>query len=209
MLVDAQRDIAERGRGDDRPAARRSWSTRSKLTAAERDADRWRASQPTDLLRRRPGGGRLRRSRRRPRTRDSSSRSSRRSTRPAGAARSWRRTPRRSPSPRSAPRSRRPERVIGMHFMNPAPLMKLVEIIRGLPTADATYETTRALAERLGKTTVAVARHPGLHRQPRADPAAQRGLLRALRGLGTVEDIDTGVHARPQPPDGAARARWI
>jgi len=44
----------------------------------------------------------------------------------------------------------RPERVIGMHFMNPPPLMKLVEIIRGLATADATYATTRALAERLG-----------------------------------------------------------
>ena len=48
----------------------------------------------------------------------------------------------------------RPERVIGMHFMNPVPLMKLVEIILGLATADATYETTRALAERLGKETV-------------------------------------------------------
>src|SRR5436190_5109861 len=48
----------------------------------------------------------------------------------------------------------RPERVIGMHFMNPPPLMKLVEIIRGLATADATYEITRALADRLGKQTV-------------------------------------------------------
>src|SRR5678815_826286 len=48
----------------------------------------------------------------------------------------------------------RPERVIGMHFMNPPPLMKLVEIIRGLATTDATYEPTRALADRLGKETV-------------------------------------------------------
>ena len=76
----------------------------------------------------------------------------------------------------------RPERVIGMHFMNPPPLMKLVEIIRGLATGDATYEVTRALAERLGKQTVRLARHPGLHRQPHADADAERGLLRALRG---------------------------
>src|SRR4029079_7696091 len=48
----------------------------------------------------------------------------------------------------------RPERVIGMHFMNPPPLMKLVEIIRGPATADSTYDLTRALAERLGKETV-------------------------------------------------------
>ena len=48
-----------------------------------------------------------------------------------------------------------------MHFMNPVPLMKLVEIIRGLATSDATYETTRALAERLGKTTVVSRDIPG------------------------------------------------
>ena len=55
----------------------------------------------------------------------------------------------------------RAERVIGMHFMNPPPLMKLVEIVRGLATADATYEMMRALAERLGKQTVSSRDIPG------------------------------------------------
>ena len=54
-----------------------------------------------------------------------------------------------------------PERVIGMHFMNPVPVMQLVEIIRGTQTSDATYATTRALAERMGKTTVLSKDMPG------------------------------------------------
>ena len=48
-----------------------------------------------------------------------------------------------------------PEDVVGMHFMNPVPIMKLVEIIKGLATSDATYRETVALAEQMGKTTVA------------------------------------------------------
>ena len=55
----------------------------------------------------------------------------------------------------------RPERVIGMHFFNPVPLMKLVEIIRAMQTSDATFEAAKALADRLGKTAVAVADSPG------------------------------------------------
>src|SRR5258706_14719818 len=57
--------------------------------------------------------------------------------------------------------SGRPDRVIGMHFMNPVPLMKLVEIVRGLPTSDATYETTVELAKRFGKTTIGARDIPG------------------------------------------------
>ena len=57
-------------------------------------------------------------------------------------------------------RSSRPERVIGMHFMNPVPLMKLVEIVRGLPTSDATYETTVALARAVRQDDDRRARHP-------------------------------------------------
>ncbi len=60
----------------------------------------------------------------------------------------------------------RPERFIGMHFMNPVPVMKLVELIRGIATSEATYQATRALAERLGKTTVGVRGLSRLHRQP-------------------------------------------
>src|SRR6185436_7193331 len=57
--------------------------------------------------------------------------------------------------------TRRPDRVIGMHFMNPVPVMKLVEVIRGLATSDATYAETKALAEAMDKTPVEVADYPG------------------------------------------------
>src|SRR5215471_1515307 len=57
--------------------------------------------------------------------------------------------------------TQRPETVIGMHFMNPVPLMSLVEIIRGAATSDATYETTRQLAKAMGKTTVLSRDYPG------------------------------------------------
>ena len=57
--------------------------------------------------------------------------------------------------------SGRPDRVIGMHFMNPVPVMKLVEIVRGLPTSQATYDTTVELAQRFGKTTIGARDIPG------------------------------------------------
>src|SRR5262244_2828128 len=57
--------------------------------------------------------------------------------------------------------TRRPDKVIGMHFMNPVPVMKLVEIIRGLPTSQATYDTVVELAQRFGKTTVSARDIPG------------------------------------------------
>jgi 3-hydroxybutyryl-CoA dehydrogenase len=60
-----------------------------------------------------------------------------------------------------AANTRRPDKVIGMHFFNPVPLMKLVEVIRGLATSDETYATTRTLAEKLEKTPVAVNDAPG------------------------------------------------
>src|SRR5690606_154092 len=60
-----------------------------------------------------------------------------------------------------AARTDRPHRVIGMHFMNPVPVMKLVEVIRGLATDDATYDATAALAARMGKTVVTSADMPG------------------------------------------------
>src|SRR5438045_2383863 len=57
--------------------------------------------------------------------------------------------------------TKRPDKVIGMHFMNPVPVMKLVEIIRGAATSDETYEKTRALAEKLGKTPLECQDSPG------------------------------------------------
>ena len=85
-------------------------------------------------------------------------------------------------SPGSAPATDRPEKFIGMHFMNPVPVMKLVEIIRGIATDEPTFQATQALAERLGKTTAVGRGLPGLHRQPHPGADDQRGGVRAVRG---------------------------
>ena len=65
--------------------------------------------------------------------------------------------------------TKRPERFVGMHFMNPVPVMVLVEVIRALQTGDATFQTTMALAEKLGKKPVAVNDAPGFRVQSRVD----------------------------------------
>ncbi len=87
----------------------------------------------------------------------------------------------------------RPEKVIGMHFMNPVPVMKLVEVVRGLPTDDATYEATVALARRFGKTTVAARDIPGFIVNRVLIPLINEACFALYEGLGTVEDIDVGV----------------
>jgi len=60
-----------------------------------------------------------------------------------------------------AAKTKRPDKVIGMHFMNPVPMMRLVEVIRGLATSDETYETVKTLAEKLGKVPVLANDYPG------------------------------------------------
>src|SRR4029079_10130489 len=89
--------------------------------------------------------------------------------------------------------SGRPDKVIGMHFMNPVPLMKLVEIVRGLPTSDATYRTTLALAERFGKTTIAARDIPGFIVNRVLIPLLNEACYALYEGLGSAHDIDTGV----------------
>jgi 3-hydroxybutyryl-CoA dehydrogenase len=87
----------------------------------------------------------------------------------------------------------RPGRVIGMHFMNPPPLMKLVEITRGLTTSDATFELTRALAERMGKTTVVSRDVPGFIVNRLLMPMLNEACFALFEGIGTVQDIDVAV----------------
>ena len=87
----------------------------------------------------------------------------------------------------------RPDRVIGMHFMNPPPLMKLVEIIRGLPTSDATYETTRALAERLGKTVVSARDIPGFIVNRILMPMLNEACFALYEGIAVEKDIDVAI----------------
>ncbi len=87
----------------------------------------------------------------------------------------------------------RPDQVIGMHFMNPVPLMKLVEIIRGLQTSDAVYETTVAMARKLGKTTITSKDCPGFLVNRILIPLINEAGFALQEGLGTAEDIDTGA----------------
>jgi 3-hydroxybutyryl-CoA dehydrogenase len=89
--------------------------------------------------------------------------------------------------------SGRPDRVIGMHFMNPVPLMKLVEIVRGLPTSDTTNDTVTELAKKLGKTTVGARDIPGFIVNRMLLPLLNEACYGLYEGLGTAADIDTGV----------------
>jgi len=96
----------------------------------------------------------------------------------------------------------RPDRVIGMHFMNPPPLMKLVEIIRGLPTSDATYEITRALAERLGKTTVVSRDIPGFIVNRILMPMLNEACFALYEGIAVEKDIDVAIQLGLNHPMG-------
>ena len=89
--------------------------------------------------------------------------------------------------------SGRPDRVIGMHFMNPVPLMKLVEIVRGLPTSDETTATVTELAKRFGKTTIGARDIPGFIVNRMLIPLLNEACYGLYEGLGTAGDIDTGV----------------
>jgi 3-hydroxybutyryl-CoA dehydrogenase len=87
----------------------------------------------------------------------------------------------------------RPSKVVGMHFMNPVPIMKLVELIRGLPTDDATYETTKALAVELGKTVITSLDSPGFIVNRILIPLINEACFALQEGLGSAADIDTGA----------------
>lgn len=85
----------------------------------------------------------------------------------------------------------RPDRVIGMHFMNPVPVMKLVEIIRGIATSEKTFEHTRDLALQLGKTPVDVRDFPGFIANRVLIPMLNEAIYALYEGAGTIESIDT------------------
>jgi 3-hydroxybutyryl-CoA dehydrogenase len=84
----------------------------------------------------------------------------------------------------------RPERFIGMHFMNPVPVMKLVEIIRGIATSDETDTATRQLAESMGKTPVEVNDSPGFISNRVLLPMINEAIFALHEGVGTPEAID-------------------
>jgi 3-hydroxybutyryl-CoA dehydrogenase len=86
--------------------------------------------------------------------------------------------------------TRRPEKVIGMHFMNPVPMMKLVEIINGLATSDETFQNTRDLSLKMGKTPVPANDFPGFVANRILMPMINEAVYALFEGVGEVEDID-------------------
>lgn len=89
--------------------------------------------------------------------------------------------------------TKRPELVIGMHFMNPPPLMKLVEIVRAVQTSDATYAAVKAAAEKMGKTTTTSNDAPGFLVNRILIPMLCEACFALQEGVGRAEDIDTGA----------------
>jgi 3-hydroxybutyryl-CoA dehydrogenase len=89
-----------------------------------------------------------------------------------------------------AAQTKRPDRVIGMHFFNPVPMMKLVELIRGLATSDATYAATKALAEKLDKTPVQVNDAPGFVSNRVLMPLLNEAMYAVMEGVATPEAVD-------------------
>ncbi len=94
---------------------------------------------------------------------------------------------------RLAGQTSRPGKVIGMHFMNPVPLMKLVEIVNGVQTDNETTDTIRELAEKLGKTVITSKDQPGFVVNRMLIPFLNEACFALQEGLGTPEDIDQGA----------------
>jgi 3-hydroxybutyryl-CoA dehydrogenase len=96
----------------------------------------------------------------------------------------------------------RPERFIGLHFMNPVPLMKLVEIIRGIATDTATFETASTFAKSLGKTTANAEDFPAFIVNRVLVPMVNEAIYTLYEGVGTVEAIDTAMRLGANHPMG-------
>ena len=96
----------------------------------------------------------------------------------------------------------RPEKFIGLHFMNPAPLMRLVEIIRGIATAPATYETIKVFAESLGKVTTDAEDYPAFIVNRILVPMINEAIYALYEGVGDVRSIDTSLKLGANHPMG-------
>jgi 3-hydroxybutyryl-CoA dehydrogenase len=98
--------------------------------------------------------------------------------------------------------TRRPEKVIGMHFMNPVPLMKLIEVIRGLQTSQETFDATMELSRRLGKEPVLANDSPGFIANRVLMPMINEAVYALMEGVGTAEDIDSIMRMGANHPMG-------
>ena len=96
----------------------------------------------------------------------------------------------------------RPEKFIGMHFMNPVPVMQLVEIIRGIATSDETYESCNALVERIGKTSAVSEDFPAFIVNRVLLPMINEAVFALYEGVGTVDSIDKAMKLGANHPMG-------
>ncbi len=96
----------------------------------------------------------------------------------------------------------RPSKFIGMHFMNPVPVMQLVELIRGLATDDDTFSAFKTLAEKLGKTTATSEDFPAFIVNRILQPMINEAIYTLYEGVGTVDSIDTAMHLGANHPMG-------
>ena len=94
---------------------------------------------------------------------------------------------------RLAAATKRPDKVIGMHFFNPVPVMQLVELIRGLATSEATYAAVEAVAKQLGKTPVKVKNSPGFVVNRMLCPMINEAIFAFAEGLATAQEIDDAM----------------
>jgi 3-hydroxybutyryl-CoA dehydrogenase len=106
------------------------------------------------------------------------------------------------PIGRIAAQTKRPEKVIGMHFMNPVPVMKLVEVIRGIATSDETFQTTWDLSIKFGKTPALANDFPGFISNRVLMPMINEAVFALYHGVGKVEDIDTVMRLGMNHPMG-------
>jgi 3-hydroxybutyryl-CoA dehydrogenase len=98
--------------------------------------------------------------------------------------------------------TRRPERFCGMHFMNPVPVMKLVEGIRGIQTSDETFKIVRETAEKMGKTFVVARDMPGFAVNRILMPMINEAVYALYEGIASVEDIDVAMKLGTHQPMG-------
>jgi len=106
---------------------------------------------------------------------------------------------------RLAAATSRPDRVVGLHFMNPPPLMKLVELVRAVQTSDETYALAKSIAEKMGKTVVTSKDAPGFLVNRMLIPMLCEAIFALEQGLGTPEDIDKGAELGLNHPMGPLR----
>ena len=98
--------------------------------------------------------------------------------------------------------TKRPDKVAGMHFMNPVPVMKLVEGIRGLETSDETFNTVAAVSEKMGKTFVRAQDYPGFAVNRILMPMINEAVYALYEGVATAKDIDTAMKLGTNQPMG-------